>query len=162
MNKKKIITSDTKQIINHETGEIIESESLKSYVIEKEPDFIKMYISDISRLKELPKGMTPILVSLIRNMNYNNVIVAYMPIKKMACRELGISVNYLNKAIDAFYKKGILIRLAKGIYMADPELFAKGTWTDIRELRLVIEYNQNGTKQLKSNLPEQMKLKLGM
>jgi DNA primase len=72
----------------------------------------------------------------------------------------------LNKAIDTFYKKGLFIRVARGVYMADPELFARGKWEDIRELRLVIDYvtDDNGrtTKKLKSDLSESVQLRLGL
>jgi hypothetical protein len=99
-------------------------------------------------------------------MGYNNIIVSYKPVKEMTCRKLGISINYLNKAIDTFYKKGLFIRVARGVYMADPELFARGKWEDIRELRLVIDYvtDDNGrtTKKLKSDLSESVQLRLGL
>lgn len=158
--EKKITHSQTKQIIN-EDGEILETEIINTFRVDKEPDFIKMYISDINRLNDLPKGMDVILMALLKTMGYNNVIPVYMPIKKMITKELNISVAYLNKSIEAFYKKGIFIRLARGIYMADPELFAKGSWNDIKKLRLVIDYQKDGTKALKSNLPEEMQMKLG-
>lgn len=161
--KKKITHSQTTHIINEKTGEVLETTLTETYRVEKEPDFIKMYISDIARLNELPKGMDMILLALVRNMGYNNVIPAYKPIKKLICHDLGISLSYLNKAIDTFYKKGVFIRLDRGIYMADPELFARGSWSDIQKLRLVIEYDKDkGTKRLKSNLPEEVQMKLGL
>lgn len=160
-NKKKIITSNSVEVIDHNTGEVHQTTINTTFLLDKEPDFIKMYVSDIARLKELPTGMQPILMELIKSMGYNNVIPAYKPIKEMICRNLGIKMDYLNKSIDAFYKAGLLIRLHRGIYMADPELFARGKWEDIKNLRLVIEYQRDGTKQLKSNLPQEVQLKLG-
>lgn len=162
MNKnKKIIRANSTEIINHETGEIHETISNTTFFVEKEPEYIKMYVNDIARLKNLPTGMQPILMELIKSMGYNNVIPAYKPIKDMICKNLGIKMDYLNKSIDAFYKAGLLIRLHRGIYMADPELFARGKWEDIKNLRLIIEYKKDGSKQLKSNLPQEVQLKLG-
>lgn len=160
-NKKKVIRSNSKEVIDHQTGEIHETVINSTFFVEKEPEYIKMYVSDIARLKNLPTGMQPILMELIKSMGYNNVIPAYKPIKEMICRNLGIKMDYLNKSIDAFYKAGLLIRLHRGIYMADPELFARGKWEDIRNLRLVVEYKKDGTKQLKSNLSQEVQLKLG-
>ena len=162
MKTKKVLHSTTTQIINEKTGEISMSEITNTFVVDKEPDFIKLYISDISRLNDLPKGMDPILLELIKGLGYNNVIAAYKPIKLMICKQLGISMSYLNKAINTFYVKGIFIRLARGIYIADPELFGRGSWKDIKQLRLVIDYNDDGTKTIKSNLPEKMQLKLNL
>lgn len=162
MSDSKRITQITKtSVVDGETGEIIETELVEVYKGEREPDYVKMYIRDIARLSELPKGMDSILMALIRSMGYNNVIPVYKPIKKMISKDLGVSISYINKSIDAFHKKGIFIRMDRGLYLADPELFARGSWRDIKELRLIIEYHQNGTKKIKSNLPEQMQLKLG-
>ena len=124
-----------------------------------------MYISDVARLKNVPNGMSPILLELISQMGYNNIIPAYKPIKLITCNRLGISLDYLNKAITEFYKKGLFIRVARGVYMADPELFARGKWEDIKQLRLVVDYDidkkGNTIKKLKSNLSEEVQLRLG-
>jgi len=159
--RKKITHSQTKQIINAD-GEILETEIIRNFQVDKEPEYIKLYIQDIARIKDLPKGMDAILITFLKNMSYNNIVPVYMPIKKLIAREFGVSISYINKAIDRFYKCGIFIRADRGLYIADPNLFGKGKWTDIKELRLIIEYNKNGTRQLKSNLPEQMQLKLGL
>jgi hypothetical protein len=161
-NSKRITQISKTSIVDGSTGVIVEEELVEVYKAEREPDYIKMYVSDIARLNELPKGMDNILMAFLRTMGYNNVIPVYKPIKKMISKDLGISIAYLNKAIDAFHKKGVFIRIDRGLYVADPELFARGSWADIKALRLVIEYNQNGTKQIKSNIPKQMELRLGI
>jgi hypothetical protein len=158
---KKITKATTVKTVDIATGEITEISNEETYVVEREPEYIKMYISDIARLKDIPKGMDSILMSFVKHMGYNNVIPVYMPIKKMIANDLGCSVSYINKAIDVFYKRGVFIRAARGMYVADPKLFARGSWSDIKDLRLVIDYEPNGTKKLASNLSEQMQLKLG-
>lgn len=160
MSKKKIKTESITQVVNYETGEIQEETKTASFFVDKEPDYIKMYIDDITRINDLPKGLSPILLELIKQMGYNNVIAAYKPIKMMVADRLGISLNYLNTAIRVFHEKGLLIRVHRGVYIADPNLFARGKWEDIKNLRLVIEYKQDGTKKLKSNLPEEVQLRL--
>mgnify|MGYP001180218860 CR=1 FL=1 len=160
-NKKKVSKTSQTISINHETGEIIESAETKTYVVDREPAYIKVYLDDIIRLNDLPKGMARILMEMVKTMGYNNVFVAYMPVKKHICEKLGIKIDYLNKCINTFHKKGLLIRKDRGVYIADPNLFAKGKWEEIKDLRLVIDYKKDGTKELKSNLPEQVQLKLG-
>ena len=76
----------------------------------------------------------------------------------MICAELDIKMDTLNKAIDNLYKAGVLIRVERGIYMADPNLFGKGEWKDINNLRLVINYNQDGTKHISGERLDQLKL----
>ena len=87
------------------------------------------------------------------------VAIANKFLKEMMVKELKISINTLNMGISNLKKKGILIpvRGAKGLYIVDPELFARGKWEDIKNLRLVIEYNKDGSKSLKSNAREQLK-----
>lgn len=150
------------EILDKETGELTTSINTETYKIDKEPAYIKMYISDIARIKEVPSGMEKILMEMVCSMGYNNVIVAYKPIKDIICKRLGISIHYLNKAIGTFKKKGLLISVARGVYIADPELFARGNWADIKNLRLVIDYKEDGSKELQSNLPEEVQLKLGL
>lgn len=162
MTKKKVSKETIIQSVDTNTGEILEQKSTNSYYVEREPDYIKMYIDDITRLNDLPNGLSPILMELVRQMGYNNVIPAYKPIKMMICNRLNISLNYLDKSIQRLHQKGILIRIHRGIYVADPNLFARGRWEDIRNLRLVVEYNQDGTKKLKSNLPEEIQLRLNL
>tara|TARA_B100000809_G_scaffold1247_1_gene1444 strand:- start:594 stop:1082 length:489 start_codon:yes stop_codon:yes gene_type:complete len=158
---KKVIQAKQTTKLDMNSGELLEMETEETYIVEREPDYIKMYISDIARLSDIPKGMDKILYAFLRNMGYNNVIPVYMPIKKMIARDLDKSVSYINKCIDEFYKKGLFIRAARGLYIADPVLFARGSWKDVRDLRLTIDYSGN-KKKLKSNLPEQMQLKLGL
>ena len=166
MKKKKISQTQITQTIDKNTGEIIEISKTNVFKVDREPDYIKMYISDIIRLNDLPSGTSAILLELVSQMGYNNIIPAYKPIKELTAKKLGISLNYLNKAIQTFYEKGLFIRVARGVYMADPDLFARGKWEDIKELRLVIEYKnkqeKKGIRKLKSNISEEVQLKLNL
>lgn len=166
--RTKVSTSQTVEVVDVETGEVSQTVVTKTFSAEKEPPYIKMYVEDVAKLRDVPSGMSPILLELISQMGYNNIIPAYKPIKLITCRKLGISLDYLNKAIQEFYQKGLFIRVARGVYMADPELFARGKWEDIKTLRLMIDYNTEATKQdqgarkLKSNLSEEVQLRLGL
>ena len=163
MTKRKVTKTNVVETVDVKTGEIqLNTVQSESFLIDKEPDYVKLYLADITRLKDIPAGMNKVLFELMKSINYNGIIMAYKPVKDLMCMNMGISINYLNKCIDEFYKKGILIRYARGVYIADPDLFAKGSWKDIQNLRLVIEYNVDGTKTLKSNVSEEMKSQLKM
>lgn len=161
MSKRKVTKTEVVETIDKQTGEIeLNKVRSQTYLIDKEPDYVKLYLEDITRLKDIPSGMNKVLFELMKSISYNGIIMAYKPVKDLMCSNMGISVNYLNKCIDEFYKKGILIRYARGVYIADPNLFAKGSWKDIQNLRLVIDYNKDGSKTLKSNVSEEMKAQL--
>lgn len=158
---RKLTKTEVRETVNAETGEImLESTSIQSFLIDKEPSYVKLYLEDISRLKDIPAGMNKVLFELMKSIGYNGIIMAYKPVKQLMCNNMGISISYLNKCINEFHKKGILIRYARGVYIADPNLFAKGSWGNIQNLRLVIDYNLDGTKSLKSNVSEEMKKQL--
>lgn len=155
---KKVTFEQVNTTTDVHTGEIIEIKRHTNTVLEKEPDFVKLYVQDIVRLKALPNSSAMVLNLLLKSMSYKNIIPAYAPIKRMICAELGIGMDSLNKAIDNLYKAGILIRIERGIYMADPNLFGKGEWKNINNLRLTIEYKEDGTKTISGDRIDQLKL----
>jgi len=157
--KKTLRFKEVTEVVDISTGEISSISRRSQYEIEREPDYVKLYLKDIIRLKGLPPSTTNVLNALLQSMGYNNIIPAYAPIKKLICRDLNISMDTLNKAIDNLYKQDILIRLDRGIYMADPELFGRGTWNEIKEIRMMITYDVSGKKHIKANIEkEQLKL----
>ena len=160
MSKKKIYREETKTIIDSETGEVLQQTDVKKSMVEAEPNFIKMYVNDILKLKDVPKASNDVLNILLANMTYGNVVVMIKPIKDLIANETGLSLNTINKSIQNLHKSGILIRKDRSVYIVDPNLFAKGKWEDIKKLRLTIDYNQDGTKSINSDMVEQLKLKI--
>ena len=156
--KKKIVYESVDTITNTETGEVLQVKSHVESKLEKEPDYIKLYLADITRLKDLPKNTDKVLHLLLRSMSYKNIIPAYAPIKRMICSELDIKMVTLNKAIDKLYKVGILLRVERGIYMADPNLFGKGEWKNVKNLRLIVEYKEDGTRQVSGERVQQLNI----
>ena len=77
----------------------------------------------------------------------------------MFCEELKMPMNTLNKQIDNLRKANILLPIPnkRGCYLVDPNLFARGSWNDIKQLRLIIDYNIDGSRNLSSNAPQQLK-----
>jgi hypothetical protein len=157
--KKTLQFKHVTELVNHVTGEISQTENKSIFQIDKEPDYVKLYVRDIIRLNDLAPSQGHVLMAMLQSMGYNNIIPAYASIKKIMCRDLGISMNTLNKAIDHLYKKNILIRIDRGMYVADPDLFGRGTWGDIKEIRMMITYTKEGKKVIKSDVDkEQLRL----
>lgn len=153
----------TIETVNEDTGEIINSiTEINSFTYETEPEYVKLYLKDIGKLNDLSPASNNVLLELIRSMGYNNVVPVYMPIKKMIALKLNISIHAVNKAIKQFHSKGLFIRAARGLYIADPELFGKGKWSDIKKLRLIVEYQKDGTKKISGNISDELQLKLGI
>ena len=162
MTKKKLTQSSIQEIYSEDDGRILNQVKTATFTVDSEPSFIKLYIEDIGRLNGITTSQNKVLLEFIRHMGYNNVIPTYKPIKEMIAKNLDISLHTVNQAVKEFSKKGLFIPYVRGMYIADPNLFAKGKWSDIKNLRLVIEYGPDGTKKLKSNISEERQLKLSL
>ena len=161
MAQKKVSKTEESHLISDD-GEVVKSLKTTTYAVEAEPAYIKLYIQDIGVLNNITGKSNEVLLEFIRHMGYNNVIPAYKPIKQMIAKKLNISLHTVDKAVKMLKKNGLFIPFARGMYIADPNLFAKGKWSDIKNLRLVIQYDSDGTKRLKSNLPEEVQTRLNL
>ena len=161
MEKKKVHLEETKQIIDHETGEMIKTENTKIGFVDREPDYVKLYVKDVGALKGIRHTSNKVLMEIIGQMGYNNLFIAYSPIKRSMCNILDMKMSTLNMAIDDLYKKDILIRVERGVYLVDPGLFARGKWSDIKNMRLMIEYDaKTGERTIRSDAPQKLKLNM--
>lgn len=142
--QKNVIREQSLKIVDEATGELVETKNLQTSRVETEPDFVKLYIADIVRLKDLPKGCNPILHKLLEYMNYRNEIVINAYVKKTISDEIGMKVNSIEHNLQALVESGIITRIAPGTYFVNPDLFGKGRWSEIRELRLMVKYDAGG------------------
>ena len=157
-NQEKITFAETVEYIDHDTGEIVAEKKFKSVQVEKEPPFIKVYLEDIATINNLPPAASKVLNLLIQHMGYNNMVPMLKTFKEMICKSLDIKMNTLEKVVRVLLDSGIIHRFSRGLYILDPNLFAKGRWEQIKELRLVIEYDmKTGKRTLSSNAPEKLK-----
>ena len=131
-----------REVLMTDTGEI--QVTHRDSILPKEPDYVKLYLSDIQMLNNLPKWTDRILHELLRMMNYRNQIVLNSSIKKEIAAEFKIHIKTIDNALVMLVKQNILIRKDKGLYLGNPLLFGKGEWKDIRELRLTIHYTKEG------------------
>ena len=132
-----------------QTGEIVQTE--REIQIPKEPDFVKLYLNDLVLLKDIPQWVSGILYSLLKHMNYQNEIILNSSIKKRIAADLGIVPKTIDNALVAFVKKNILMRQDIGVYKANPYLFGKGDWSNIRKIRLQVEYGKDA-KHIKAEI----------
>lgn len=141
---KRVIRESTNTTIDTETGEVKNVSNTKETVVDREPDYIKLYIDNIIKLNDLPKATNGILNNLLKNMNYENEIVIVSHVKKRIAEDMGIKANTIDHNLRKLVNKGVLTRVGRGVYKANPFLFGRGKWQDIRELRMSITYNKNG------------------
>jgi hypothetical protein len=155
--KKKISQIVEKANVNFETGEIKNETKVTVFQVNREPDYVKLYLKDIALLNELPKGETGILFHLVTKMDYNGIVILISSTKKIIANELGISQNTVKAAVSHFVKKKIIIRVDRGLYRLNPFLIAKGDWSNIQKIRLTIEYSAQG-RVITSEFSKQMEM----
>jgi hypothetical protein len=147
---KKNILQETTHIVTDFNGEIHKEFKSQTIQVEREPDYVKLYISDILRLQDIPKSGNEILLAMLKRMTYNNDIALYAPIKREIANELGVKEVTISKAIELFTQRSILLRKDRGLYIINPYFFGRGKWEEIRKIRLQILYTKEGRMILKT------------
>lgn len=156
-----VIYSETNRIIDHETGEIKQTIDIKSVRLQQEPEFIKLYLQDINKIFDLPKGCSPALYEILKKMNYEGHITLNKFIKEICAENAGLTLNSFNNCITDLLKKDIITRVGHGVYIANPHIFGKGSWSEIskqREFYLTIRYNKNGKQIVPNNVQTDLDL----
>lgn len=157
---QKTVREEKTTTIDSETGEILHETKIVAKSKEVEPPFVKLYINDIIKLNDLGKAESIVLNSLVKNLQYGNIVVLIKAIKEIIAEETGYSTASIKKAIVNLSKAGILIPKERSVYIVDPKLFARGKWEDVKKLRMTITYQADGTKTIDSDLYKQFKLDL--
>lgn len=151
--QKNIIRSKVKTTVDYITGEIVEEHTESQYKVDREPDFVKLYLGDIGKLYNLPN--TSLLLAMLRKMNYDNEIILNASVKRSLSKSIGDNMGLANveKLITAYVKRGILIRKDKGVYLFNPYLFGRGKWQDVSKIRLSIDYSP-GLREIKAEIKD--------
>jgi hypothetical protein len=151
--KLKKVTYEEETIeIDNETGEVVKVRNTKTAIVSTEPDFLKLYLSDIKRIFSLEKNVSLVLYSIILRMGYDNKFVSVKDTKELIAKDTGLKVETIDVAISKLKKESILIPISKSVYLVDPNLFARGKWNKLKDLRLCINYNLDGTRTINSNM----------
>ncbi|WP_186673943.1 hypothetical protein [Sporosarcina sp. BP05] len=142
--KKKITREITEKIIDQTTGELLIEKNTEEAYVSKEPDFIKLYLDNILMINNLPNGLQKSLNVLLKRMGYDNIVVLNAYIKKQMAEELEYkTVQSLNNNINKLVQQGIMIRKGTGTYEMNSFLFGRGTWDNIKKIRLNLVF-ENG------------------
>lgn len=139
------ITQTNTSVLDAGTGELLEnSESLKqTFRVSKEPSFVKLYLDCLSVFHDTQISLNPILLEFLKSATYadiedsegGQILYLNSALKKRIASKTEVSVSRVNQAITEFVKKGIMRRVDIGAYQFNAELFGKGDWSDIANLR---------------------------
>jgi len=149
---KTLATYEETRTTDNITGEESLTTSSKVFKAESEPNYIKLYLADISYLNHLPKGTDVIIYELLKYINYEHQIIINQHIKKNIAEKLCVGVGHINNSITTLSKNEIIIRIDRGVYEINSYIFGKGSWKDIikhrKGLKLEIFYNHQQKRQI--------------
>ena len=152
---KKTVFTETNRIVNQETGEVVQTVTNSIARASQEPKFIKVYLEDINRIYSLPKGCSPALYEILKEMNWKGIINLPKYTKEQCAAAAGLTLKSFSNCITDLIKKDILKRLGTSVYIANPHLFGQGKWLEIMERRetynITINYTPNGKREVTSS-----------
>ncbi len=158
--------------VDNLTGEIMQSTTTISYEnrLPPEPPYIKLYTDDLGDLFGLSLSASNVLLCLVSMADYAGEVVVTKGVKERIAIRIGAkltktgkpSLSAVNNALTDMIKAGIINRVGdagSGIYMLNPNLFARGKWRDIyrqrKSFRMTITYKDDGKEGIREIVTEQ-------
>ena len=168
----KYLEKQTTQVDNL-TGEITQDITTISYEnkMPSEPSYIKLYTDDLSHLFGLSLSASNVLLCLVSMADYSGEIMVTKGVKERIAKRIGAkitktgkpSLSAINNALTNMIKAGVISRVGdagSGIYLLNPNLFAKGKWKDIyqqrKDFKMTIIYKNNSTNGEREIKTEQL------
>ena len=145
--QKKIIKQSTQTTIDGNSGEIMEVVDRKEFKVDREPDYIKLYLDDLAYLMHLPNN--DVLFCLLKKMNYEGEVILIKSIVEDICQKTNLkNRTYFYSLIKKYTDKDILIKKDRGVYLFNPFFFGRGKWEDIQKIRMSIDYTPSDGRQI--------------
>lgn len=146
--RKKLASTETTIEYTKVNGNIVNEQTkctTKLSSTETEPRYVKLYLDDISKMEGLSNNQNNILLSILKLTEFrtNEVILNKWNREKIA-KSLNTTDQVVRNAISNLVKKELLLKLATGVYRLNPYVFGAGSWTDIKGLRMIVEYTEQG------------------
>jgi hypothetical protein len=154
----KITYEENEMFVNHVTGEVLMESHTQIKRLPIEPPFIKLYLDEIIKISNLPKGNSAVLYQFIRLVDYDGEVNLSPHLKNKMVRIIGMkNAKSLDNAISSLIKGNIMKRIGRGSFVLNPNLFAKGSWNNVHHLRdkyinLNIRFFPNGKKEIVSTI----------
>ena len=143
-------------IITDEDGVVLSEENeISSFTTKASGSYFKLFTEDIARLHGTTHAGKKVLFELLsHSMNRRGEIALGLYQKKEMAKRTGFShTKSIDNGIRSLIRENVLVRVARGTYKLNPNIFAKGNPKEIEESRmeyakLTIIYNDKGRKVL--------------
>ena len=125
-----------RDFIDESTGEILH-----------EPNFVKLYIEDLCKIKGLSGTQYRIFHFMIDNMNWDNEVSYGLKTKEKFLRERELLNQSFNNNISKLINTGLIERIGRGEFLVNKKYAVKVEWSKVQKIRWVTEYTKSGKKQ---------------
>jgi len=143
-NEARVVHYEVQRTYNNaETGEIVSDESTVVSRQPSTPDFTMVFSRDLGYLKNITSGASKLLFGLIQIVDRNNELTLNKARKKQIAQNTGLKESGIDVLLKQLKDKDVIISLDRGIYQLNPYLFGKGSWKNIRKMRMTLEYDFN-------------------
>lgn len=144
--KKQDKTVYNRTVIDNDTGEVLNQEIV--YKQSPEPNFIKLYLDCLCSFKGISKSLNPILLELLQHMSFaslqdpegGQIIYLNAELKRRIAKSTNKTVKRIEQALTDFVKANVLKRIAVGTYQVNANLFGRGEWKDIKNIRAKFDF----------------------
>ena len=123
------------EVVVDQNGEIKSQKSVSVYESKKDDFYVKLYLENISYLKDLTKAEILVLFALTKYITYKNTVHITVGIKDKIGATYDLTAGTIRKCISGLHSKKWLINTSRGTYIINPEFIGKGSWGNISELR---------------------------
>ena len=151
------IYKNEKDIIDHKTGEVISQEQSRIVRERKKERFIKIFVDNLGYVIDNFTNMEKnVFLSLLKEMNYYNVIKLDSGLRKTLEISAKISQGTVSKTINKLIEKNAVIKIDEinkdefGIafftgkeYVVNPQLVGSGSFKELSRMRrtIVMDYD---------------------
>lgn len=149
-------------IVDEESGEVKEEYKHHTSMtkLPEEPPFVKLYLDCLSKFKDIQLSFNPILLEFLKRATYadedteigGEVLYLNKRLKQTIAKKCNVSLKRVEQAITEFVKKGYMYRIDVGTYQFNANLFGKGNWGDVYNIRNIQANFNFGTGEVVADI----------
>ncbi len=116
----------------------------KTGVILEEPEFVKLYIRDLCRVKGLSATQYKIFTFMLANMNTDNVVSFGPRTKEKFLSEHSIKPQTFNNNVSQLIESCLISRIARNEFLVNKQYAVKVDWAKVQKIVWTTTYSNEG------------------
>ncbi|HGC5448597.1 TPA: replication/maintenance protein RepL [Escherichia coli] len=116
----------------------------KTGVILEEPEFVKLYIRDLCRVKGLSATQYKIFTFMLANMNTDNVVSFGPRTKEKFLSEHSIKPQTFNNNVSQLIESCLISRIARNEFLVNKKYAVKVDWAKVQKILWTTTYSNEG------------------